>query len=82
MIDPQDVADAILKAAVKPKRWVKVGKAAKVNAFTAKNFPGVADRMTARQVEDLHRDEPPRDPAGTLNAPSEDGRVHGDHADA
>jgi short-subunit dehydrogenase len=82
MIDPQDVADAILKSAVKPKRWVKVGSAAKINAFAAKNFPGVADRMTARQVEDLKRDEPPRDPAGTLHAPSEDGRVHGDHGDA
>jgi short-subunit dehydrogenase len=82
MIDPQEVADAILKAAVKPKRWVKVGTAAKINAFAAKNFPGMADRMTAKQMEDLKRDEPPRDPAGTLNAPSEDGRVHGDHADA
>ena len=79
MIDPQEVADAILKAAVKPKRWVKVGSAAKINAFAAKNFPGMADRMTAKQVEDLQRDEPPRDPAGTLDAPSEDGRVRGDH---
>ena len=82
MIEPQEVADAILKSAVKPKRWVKVGKAAKINAFTAKNFPGMADRMTAKQVEDLKRDEPPRDPAGALDEPSEDGRVHGDHADA
>ena len=82
MIEPQEVADAILKSAVKPKRWVKVGTAAKINAFTAKNFPGMADRMTAKQVEDLKRDEPPRDPAGALDAPSEDGRVHGDHADA
>jgi short-subunit dehydrogenase len=79
MIDPQEVADAILKSAVKPKRWVKVGTAAKINAFAAKNFPGMADRMTAKQVEDLKRDEAPRDPAGALNAPSEDGRVHGDH---
>ncbi len=82
MIDPQDVADAILKSAVKPKRWVKVGTMAKLNAFAAKNFPGMADRMSAKQVEDLHRDEPPRDPAGTLQSPGEDGRVHGDHAGA
>jgi len=81
-VDPQEVADAILKAAVKPKRWVKVGTMAKVNAVTAKLFPGVADRMSAKQVEDMTRDEPPRDPEGTLNKPSEDGRVHGDHAAA
>jgi short-subunit dehydrogenase len=80
MIDPQEVADAILKAAVKPKRWVKVGTMAKVNAVTAKLLPGVADRFTAKQVEDMTRDEPPRDPQGTLHTPSEDGRVHGDHA--
>ena len=49
---------------------------------TAKLFPGVADRMSAKQVEDMTRDEPPRDPEGTLNKPSEDGRVHGDHAAA
>jgi hypothetical protein len=52
----------------------------KLNTFVAKNFPGIADRMTAKQVEDLHRDEPPRKPEGTLHIPSEDGRVHGDHA--
>ncbi|HEV2295699.1 MAG TPA: SDR family oxidoreductase [Tepidisphaeraceae bacterium] len=79
MIDPQQVADAILKAAVKPKRWVKVGAMAKLNTITAKAFPGVTDRMTAKQAEDLHRDEPPRDPAGALYHPTEDGRVHGDH---
>ena len=28
-------ADAILKSAVKPKRWVKVGTTAKINAFVA-----------------------------------------------
>jgi short-subunit dehydrogenase len=80
MIDPQEVADAILKSAVKSKRWVKVGTMAKLNATTAKIFPGVADRMSAKQVEDLTRDEPPRDPEGSLNRASEDGRIHGDHA--
>lgn len=78
-VDPQDVADAILKAAVKPKRSIKVGTMARVNTVAAKNFPGVADRMTARQVENLQRDEPNRDPAGTLHTPGEAGRVHGDH---
>jgi len=81
-IDPQEVADAILKAATKPTRDIRVGGMSKLNTFVAKNFPGIADKMTARQVEDLHRDEPPRNPEGTLHVPSEDGRVHGDHANA
>ena len=81
-IDPQEVADAILKAATKPTRDIRVGAISKINTFVAKTLPGVADRMTAKQVEDLHRDEPPRKPEGTLHIPSEDGRVHGDHAKA
>ena len=81
-IDPQEVADAILKAATKPTRDIRVGGMSKLNTFVAKNIPGLADRQTAKQVDDLHRDEPPRHPEGTLHVPSEDGRVHGDHAKA
>jgi short-subunit dehydrogenase len=81
-IDPQEVADAILKAATKPTRDIRVGGMSKLNTFVAKNLPGMADRMTAKQVDDLHRDEPPRHPEGTLHVPGEDGRVHGDHAKA
>jgi short-subunit dehydrogenase len=79
-IDPQEVADAILKAAVKPTRDIRVGAMSKINTFVAKTLPGVADRMTAKQIDDLHRDEPPRKPEGTLHVPGESGRVHGDHA--
>src|SRR5205085_10918376 len=53
MIDPQQVADAILSAAVKPTRQVKVGMMAKVNTFMAKNAPAIADRMAAKQVGNL-----------------------------
>jgi short-subunit dehydrogenase len=81
-LDPQDVADAILKAATKPTRDLRVGMMSKVNTFTAKNLPGIADRMAARQVENLQRDEPPRNPDGTLYMPGESGHVHGDHAQA
>ena len=81
-IEPQEVADAILKAATKPTRDIRVGGMSKLNTFVAKNIPGIADRMTAKQVDDLHRDEPPRHPEGTLHTPGEDGRVHGDHAKA
>jgi short-subunit dehydrogenase len=82
MIDPQQVADAILAAATKPTRYTKVGMMAKVNTFVAKNLPGVADRMSAKQAEKLHRDEPARDREGTLYQGGESGRTHGDHAGA
>jgi len=82
MIDPQQVADAILSAAVKPTRHTKVGMMAKVNTFAANNLPGVADRMSARQVEKLQRDEPASGREGTLYTPGESGRVHGNHPDA
>ena len=81
-IDPQDVADAILKAATKPTRDLRVGTMSKVNTFVAKNIPAIGDRMAAKQVENLHRDEPPRDPEGTLYTPGESGEIHGDHAQA
>jgi short-subunit dehydrogenase len=82
MIDPRQVADAILSAAVKPQRDIKVGMMARVNTFVAKNLPGIGDRMAARQVPNLQRDEPVKQPEGTLYVPGEDGRTHGDHASA
>ena len=82
MIDPQDVADAILAAATKPTRYTRVGMMAKANVFVAKNLPGVADRMTVKQAEKLKRDEPPRNREGALHVPGESGRTHGDHASA
>jgi short-subunit dehydrogenase len=80
MIDPQKVADAILEAAVKPTRDIRVGMMSKMNTFVAKNLPGLADRMTAKQVENLQRDEPARDREGTLHTPGESGQTHGHHA--
>ena len=82
MIDPQQVADAILGAATKPTRHVKVGMMSKVNTFAANNLPGVADRMSAKQVEKLQRDEPAQKPEGTLHVPGESGRIHGNHPQA
>jgi short-subunit dehydrogenase len=80
MIDPQDVADAILSAATKPTRDARVGAMSKVNTFVAKNIPSLGDRMAAKQVENLKRDEPAIDREGALHIPSEDGQIHGDHA--
>ena len=81
-LDPQEVADAILKAATKPTRDIRVGSMSKINTFVAKNLPGIADRMTAKQIPELQRDEPPKHPEGTLHVPGESGRTHGDHANA
>jgi len=86
MIDPKDVADAILDAAVSPTRAKKVGMMSKVNTFAAKNMPGIAERMAAKQVKNLQRDEPPQNRDGALHVPSESsgdaGRTHGNHPDA
>jgi short-subunit dehydrogenase len=82
MIDPQKVADAILKAATKPTRAIKVGMMSKVNTFVAKNLPAIGEKMAARQVPNLQRDEPPQDPEGTLHIPGESGQTHGHHPSA
>jgi short-subunit dehydrogenase len=82
MIDPQKVANAILRAATKPTRSIKVGAMSKVNTFVAKNLPSVAERMAAKQVPELQRDEPAKDREGTLYVPGGSGETHGHHADA
>jgi short-subunit dehydrogenase len=71
MIEPEKVADAILDAAVSPTRSKRVGLMATVNTTMATLAPTIADRMAAKQVDCQHYDEPPRNPAGTLNQPSE-----------
>ena len=81
-IDPQQVADAILEAAVTPMRAKKVGMMAKVNTAAAKYAPGLGDKMAAKQVDRQHYDEPPRNPEGALHQSSESatgvaGRRHG-----
>ena len=76
-IDPQQVADAILKAAVKPQRDVKVGAGAVLDTALSKLAPGLADKMSAKQVDRQQYQEPPRDPEGTLYKAGESGRTHG-----
>ncbi len=76
-IDPEDVADAILKAARKGARDVKVGAGAKLNTLLGKVAPSLGDKLAAKQADRQQRDEPPRDPEGTLYKPSETPRAHG-----
>jgi short-subunit dehydrogenase len=77
MIDPEDVAEAILKAATKPERDVKVGTMAKLNTAVYKVAPGLGDKMSAKQADRQKTDVPPRDPQGTLYKAGESGQTHG-----
>jgi len=69
--DPDDVAEAILNAAVKPTRSKKVGALSKINTTTAKLAPKLGDKMSAKQADRQQYDESPRHPEGTLEQASE-----------
>jgi short-subunit dehydrogenase len=77
MIDPQQVAEAILKAATDGGRDVKVGGMSVMDTALAKFLPSMADSMSAKQVDRQQRDEAPRHPDGTLYEAGMSGRTHG-----
>jgi len=82
MIQPSDVADAILEAAVTPTRDRTVGTRATITDLIAKLVPGMADKMTSGQAGTLQYQEPPRHPEGSLYRSSEEatgvvGQTHG-----
>ena len=77
MIEPEKVADAILSAAIKPERHIKVGLMSKLDTAMANLIPSLADKMSAMQADRQQREESPRDPEGTLYKPGEAGRTHG-----
>ncbi len=79
MIEPEEVAAAILKAAEKGGRDITVGAVAKLDTLAAKIAPGLGDRMSAMQAGRQQRDEPARDRAGALHRPGGEGQVHGRH---
>ena len=76
-IEPKDVALAILAAASRAERDVKVGLMSKLNTTTWKIAPKLADRMATKYVDKQNYDAPPLAPEGTLYRPGETGRVHG-----
>jgi len=76
-IDPEKVADAILKAAVKPERDVKVGATAVLNTLTAKLAPSLGDKMSAMQADRQQFDRPPLNPEGALYEAGGTGHIHG-----
>jgi short-subunit dehydrogenase len=77
-IEPEKVAEAILRAATHRTRDVRVGAMAKLNTTMFKLLPSFADRLSARQATRQQYDELPRHPAGTLYKPGETGQTHGE----
>ncbi|MDB5391414.1 MAG: acr1, partial [Planctomycetaceae bacterium] len=75
--DPVHVAKAILAAAETPTREKKVSVSASLNVMFAKVAGSVTDYLSGKKTRDLHYDEPPRNPAGALNQPSEEIGVAG-----
>ncbi len=75
---PEEVANAILHAAVHPQRDIVVGGAGKI--FTAgKEFaPGAYDYLAPAIVALQKRASAPRNPAGALHAPVPAGEMRGD----
>jgi short-subunit dehydrogenase len=77
---PEEVAAAILHAAAHPERDVLVGTAARVMNTMGRQAPRTMDWLAERVMLPAQlRPEPPRNPAGSLYRPGEDGRVRGDH---
>jgi short-subunit dehydrogenase len=76
-IDPEDVAMAILKAAHKAERDVKVGGTAVLKTTLAKLAPSLSDKMATKVVDQQKSDESPRNPEGTLYEPGECGHTRG-----
>lgn len=81
LIEPWQVAEAILKSATDPDRFVKVGPVSKMDTLLQKFMPALGDKMSAMQTGRQQYDEPPRNPEGALYAASEAtgvvGQTHG-----
>ncbi len=75
--DPFHVAEKILEAATSEKRAIRVSAMAKMNVALAKFAPAIGERMAAKQMDRQQYDEAPRNPSGSLHAPSNAGRVYG-----
>ncbi|GBG12486.1 short-chain dehydrogenase [Novimethylophilus kurashikiensis] len=77
LIDPQQVAEAILKAATEGGRDVTVGAMAAINTAAFKITPSLADKFAAKQARRQQIAAPPMDPQGTLYKPGHAGQVYG-----
>ena len=77
---PEEVARAILYAATHAKRDIYVGGSAKMMSVMGRTAPGTMSKVSRRMMpKEQQRDEPPRDPEGSLYRPGVDGEVEGDY---
>ena len=77
---PEDVAGAILHAATHSERDIYVGGGGRLMSGLARHAPRFMDWLGARVMSKQQlRDEPARNPAGSLHRPGTDGDVRGDH---
>jgi short-subunit dehydrogenase len=76
-IDPNQVAQAILKAATEGGRDIKVGIMSSMNTLMSNVMPGIADRIAALQADRLQQSRAPVNPLGTLYEAGESGRIYG-----
>jgi short-subunit dehydrogenase len=77
LINPEQVAEAILKAATEGGRDVKVGAMAVVNTAISKLMPNLGDKMSARRGSSQQEAISPLHPQGILYEPGESGSVRG-----
>ncbi|KMO36368.1 short-chain dehydrogenase [Methylobacterium variabile] len=75
---PEEVANAILHAAVHPQRDIFVGGGGKLFVMGKEFAPGAYDELAPAIIALQKRSEPPRSPQGALHAPREAGRERGD----
>jgi short-subunit dehydrogenase len=76
-IDPQRVAEAILDAATRGGRDVKVGAMAHVDTALGKVLPALGDRFAASMADQQQEPRKPVAPEGTLYKPGGEGQIHG-----
>ncbi|RNI27553.1 SDR family NAD(P)-dependent oxidoreductase [Rufibacter immobilis] len=77
--EPKEAAHAILQAATHPHREIYVGGGAKMMSSLYKHFPAAVEWFNSMAMTKVQlRDEPPRDPLGTLYEGSNEGNVRGD----
>jgi short-subunit dehydrogenase len=76
---PQEVAHAILQAATRGHRDIFVGGAAPLWSALHSVLPTLSDWLGQGMADREFRDEPARDPRGTLDRAGFGGRIRGEH---
>ncbi|MBA4141982.1 MAG: SDR family oxidoreductase [Nitrosospira sp.] len=77
LIEPEEVAEAILKAATTGGRDVTVGAMAVIDIAVSRLMPSLGDKLSARRGTNQQENMPPLHPQGTLFEPSEAGYARG-----